>query len=275
MIEPLTQRLIEVAYLEDSPYGDLTSELVIPKTKRAMANFIAKEPLVLAGMPYVTETFAFMTNEFDLEVFKNEGDTCSRGDVIAKVEGLATDLLRAERIALNLLQRLSGIATLTRAYIDRVKGLPVKIVDTRKTTPGMRLMEKYAVKIGGGSNHRFGLSDGILIKDNHIKAAGSITEAVRLARRSHHLLRIEVEVSEMDQVKEALDVGVDVIMLDNMDIDKMREAVHFINKRALVEASGGVNLDNVRAIAETGVDIISIGAITHSARAVDISMKVL
>ncbi len=275
MSDPLTQRLLEIAYLEDSPFGDVTSQLIIPQGRRSQAHFIAKETFVLAGMPYVKETFTFLTSDFKLEVFKREGDLCNKGEIIANIEGLATDLLRAERIALNLLQRLSGIATLTRAFVDKLKGLPVKIVDTRKTTPGMRVMEKYAVNIGGGSNHRFCLSDGILIKDNHIKAVGSITEAVRHARRGHHLLRIEVEVSDMEQIKEAIEAGADVIMLDNMDIVQMTEAVRFINKRALVEASGGVTLDNVRAIAETGVDIISIGAITHSARAVDISMKII
>ncbi|MFQ3574412.1 MAG: carboxylating nicotinate-nucleotide diphosphorylase, partial [Thermodesulfovibrionales bacterium] len=196
------------------------------------------------------------------------------GDVIATISGHTRDILKGERIALNILQHISGVATLTRTFVDLVKDLPVRIVDTRKTLPGLRFMQKYGVMIGGGYNHRFCLSDGILLKDNHIKAVGSIKEAVKRARKAHHLLRIEVETKSIDEVKEALESGVDVIMLDNMTIDQMAEAVRFISKRAIVEASGGVTIQNIRDIAKTGVDIISIGALTHSVKAVDISMKI-
>ena len=198
-----------------------------------------------------------------------------KGEVIAEISGNARSLLAGERISLNILQRISGIATMTRAYVEKVSGLPVKIADTRKTTPGMRFMEKYGVKIGGGVNHRFGLYDGILIKDNHIKIAGGVGKAVGLTKNARHLLKIEVEVKNFDELREALNAGADVIMLDNMSVDEMKEAVTIAKGRAVIEASGNVNLENIRGIAETGTDIISIGALTHSARAVDISMKII
>ncbi len=275
MVDPITSKLIELAYLEDSANGDITSELTISSHHRAKATFVAKEALVLAGIPYVDAVISYISKDYELRTHRNEGEHLQRGDIVAELEGYTRDLLRAERIVLNLMQRLSGIATLTREYVQRVSDLPVKVVDTRKTTPGMRAMEKYAVRIGGADNHRFGLSDGILIKDNHIRAAGSITKAIKLARKAHHLLRIEVEVSTVDEVREAIDSGAEVIMLDNMEIQEMQRSVTLIDKRAIVEASGGVSLDNIRSIAQTGVDLISVGAITHSARAVDISMKIL
>jgi nicotinate-nucleotide pyrophosphorylase (carboxylating) len=199
-------------------------------------------------------------------------------DILATLSGGARSLLAGERTALNILQRISGIATLTKAYVERVRDLPVKITDTRKTTPGLRLLEKCAERTGGGANHRFGLYDGILIKDNHIQMAGGVAEAVRRAKAGHHLLKLEVEVRNLAEVEDALRAGADVIMLDNMTVPEMAEAVRVIRRTregVLVEASGNVNLDTVRGIGETGVDIISVGALTHSARAVDISMKMV
>ena len=197
-------------------------------------------------------------------------------DVLLEITGTIVNLLLGERLALNLVQRLCGIATLTSRFVEQVKGLPVKIVDTRKTTPGLRALEKYAVRVGGGHNHRFSLSDGILVKDNHIAACGSITEAVKKIRNyAPHTLRIEVETENMDQVEECLACGVDIIMLDNMEPKMMVGAVRLINRQALVEASGGITLDNVRTVAECGVDLISLGCLTHSAAACDISMEVV
>lgn len=268
-----TKRLIELAFQEDIGWGDVTTSSIVPQDMKLEANFISKESMVLAGMPFVKDVFDFRAEEFELIIYKEEGASLQAGEIIATVKGYARHLLECERLALNILQRISGVATLTSMFVEKVKGLPVKIVDTRKTTPAMRYMEKYGVLMGGGYNHRFCLSDGILIKDNHIKAVGSITEAVRCVKKSHHLLKIEVETTNIDEVREALEAGVDVIMLDNMSIANMKEAVKLINKRVIVEASGNVSLDNIRDIALTGVDIISLGALTHSAKAVDISMK--
>jgi nicotinate-nucleotide pyrophosphorylase (carboxylating) len=241
---------------------------------------------MLAGMPFVKEVFSIIDPWIDIKTFFDEGANVKKGDIIAKVSGSARTLLLGERISLNILQRVSGIATITSRFVGKVKGLPVKICDTRKTVPCVRIMEKYGVIIGGGVNHRFGLYDGILIKDNHIKIVGSVKKSVELAKKGHHLLKIEVEVKNLDEFKEALDAGADVIMLDNMSIDDMKKAVEIRNSksgiraknknyRVLLEASGSANLENIRDIAETGVDIISVGALTHSARAVDISMKMV
>jgi nicotinate-nucleotide pyrophosphorylase (carboxylating) len=208
-------------------------------------------------------------------MFLHDGDRIRKGDIPAEVYGETGDILAGERVSLNILQRLSGIATLTAAYVKRVKGLKARIVDTRKTTPCMRFMEKYAVRMGGGCNHRFGLFDAILIKDNHIAAAGGIRKAVSMARKGHHLSKIEVEVGDMNGLKSAIDAGADVVMLDNMTVGDMKKAVAISNGRVLLEASGGVRLENVRDIAETGVDFISVGALTHSAPAVDISLKTI
>jgi nicotinate-nucleotide pyrophosphorylase (carboxylating) len=241
---------------------------------------------MLAGMPFVKEVFSIIDPWIDIKTFFDEGANVKKGDIIAKVSGSARTLLSGERISLNILQRISGIATITSRFVGKVKGLPVKICDTRKTVPCVRITEKYGVIIGGGVNHRFGLYDGILIKDNHIKIVGSVKKSVELAKKGHHLLKIEVEVKNLDEFKEALDAGADVIMLDNMSFDAMKRAVEIRNSksgiraknksyRVLLEASGSANLENIRDIAETGVDIISVGALTHSARAVDISMKMV
>lgn len=260
---------------EDIQEGDLSTMGLIPADKRAPAWIIAKEEGIVAGLPLVELVFKSLDPQMEIHFKKQDGEKIKRGEVLMDLYGQVTSLLAGERLALNLLQRLSGIATLTNRYVERVKGLNVRIVDTRKTTPGLRGLEKYAVRQGGGHNHRFGLYDAVMIKDNHIKAAGSIGYAVtRLREQLPHTVTIEVEVETLAQVKEALEAKADIIMLDNMSLEEMKEAVKLINGQALVEASGGVNLDNVRQIAETGVDIISVGALTHSVHNLDISMDI-
>ncbi|MCL0042195.1 carboxylating nicotinate-nucleotide diphosphorylase [Thermodesulfovibrionales bacterium] len=269
----LARETIRLAIYEDIGHGDITSSFIVPEDNQSAAEIVAKEDFLLAGMPFVREVFASVDPGVNIEVFFSEGSNIKKGDTIAKISGSGRSLLAGERISLNILQRISGVATMTRTYIERIKGSPAKITATRKTTPGMRFMERYGVVIGGGFNHRFGLYDGILIKDNHIKIAGGIKEAIRLAKRACHLLKVEVEVTNLSELNEALAADADVIMLDNMSIPAMKEAVKATRGRAILEASGNVDLENIRGIAETGVDIISSGAITHSARAVDISIK--
>ncbi|MCX7751568.1 MAG: carboxylating nicotinate-nucleotide diphosphorylase [Blastocatellia bacterium] len=262
---------------EDVGRGDITTEAVVLPGVRARGRFIAKQDLVVAGLEVADAVFAVLDSSVEIEAFVTDGDRVRAGDVFARVEGPAEVLLAAERTALNLLQHLSGIATLTRAFVEAVAGTRAQIVDTRKTLPGLRMLQKYAVVVGGGRNHRFGLDDGVLIKDNHIALAGSVRTAVERARKyAGHMHKIEVEVSNMEDLQEALDARADIILLDNMSPEKVREAVRLIRERApevLVEASGGITLENVRAYAEAGVDFISIGALTHSAPAADISMK--
>ena len=266
-------RLIEHALLEDIHTGDITTQAVVPGVRPASARLIAKEQLVLAGIHVAAKVFQKLDPAVQFTIVIPEGAVAGKGCVIATIQGNASDLLMAERVALNLLQRMSGVATLTSRYVEAVRGTKARIVDTRKTTPGLRELEKYAVRVGGGINHRTGLYDGVLIKENHIAAAGGIAEAVSRARAYiPHTLKIEIETETVGQVHEALAAGADIIMLDNMDCDTMRNCVGLISGRALVEASGGVNLESVRAIAETGVDIISVGALTHSPKAMDISM---
>lgn len=266
---------IENALSEDIGPGDITTEALVLPGVKGKAEIIAKESLVLAGIDVVEKVFRRVNPDISFSAKHADGEELSPGNVIAAVSGQLASLLTAERVALNLLQRLSGIATLTREYVKKIEGTKAAILDTRKTTPGLRALEKYAVRVGGGKNHRFGLFDGVLIKDNHIAAVGSIKGAVKKVRKAApHTLKIEVETENLEQVKEALAAGADIIMLDNMDINTMKEAVKLIKGWALVEASGGINLNNVRQAAETGVDFISIGAITHSARAMDISLEV-
>lgn len=271
-----SKEFISAALAEDIGHGDITSLLIIGE-ETARADIIAKEGFILAGMPFVAEVFQIVDSAISTDISFEEGAQVSAGDIIAHISGRAKSLLAGERVALNLLQHLSGIATAASEFVDKIKDLPVRIVDTRKTKPGMRVMEKYAVTVGGAANHRFGLYDGILIKDNHIKVAGGVKQAINRARKAPHLLKIEVEVKDMDELMDAIDAEADVIMLDNMPVDLMQRAVRAVRSRdarIVIESSGNVNLENVRAIAETGVDIISVGAITHSARAVDISMKI-
>jgi nicotinate-nucleotide pyrophosphorylase (carboxylating) len=266
-------KIIDNALAEDIHTGDITTLSVLPQPRSMRARLIAKEPMVLAGVAVAERVFSRVDPATRFSAAFSDGDRLEKGDVIATVEGDAAALLQAERVSLNLLQRMCGIATQTAAYVKEIEGTGARVVDTRKTTPGLRVLEKYAVRVGGGTNHRTGLYDGVLIKENHIAAAGGILEAVRLARAYiPHTLKVEVETETLDQVTLALQAGADIIMLDNMTNQEMTDAVHLIGKKALVEASGGVNLQSIRAIAQTGVDIISVGALTHSVRATDISM---
>jgi nicotinate-nucleotide pyrophosphorylase (carboxylating) len=272
-VDRISARLIKLALEEDLGPGDATSALV-PEGLIGRAYVLAKSPLVLSGSRAFDEVFAQLSSAVETTWEIADGELVSPGVVLARVAGPARDLLVGERTALNLVQRLSGIATTARRAADAVVGTKAKVVDTRKTTPGLRALEKAAVRAGGAYNHRFGLFDGVLIKDNHVKAAGGVKAAIAAARKtSHHLLKIECEVSSLAEAKEALESGADVIMLDNMDLDAMRAAVAMIGGRALVEASGNVTLERLPAIAATGVDLISMGALTHSAPAADISMK--
>lgn len=266
--------LIRSFLAEDIGRGDLTSESIFSRDVMGMARIVARESFVVAGGEAVAaEVFWVQNPAIVVAGMVADGTRVAAGDLLFTVAGPVVDLLKAERVALNLLQRLSGIATLTARFVEQVQSYPVRITDTRKTTPGLRMLEKYAVQVGGGYNHRFNLADGILIKDNHIAACGSIAQAVSLLRRKiPHTLRIEVETDTLEQVRECLACGVDIIMLDNMDTGMMTEAVRLIDHRALVEASGGITLESVLAVARSGVDIISIGALTHSAPSCDIGM---
>ena len=259
---------------EDIGVGDLTAESIFSQDQVGSASLVAREAMMVAGVIDVAaEVFKVQNPAIEVSGGVGDGSFVKPGSVLLTVTGPVVDLLKAERVALNLLQRLSGIATLTARYVEKVKLYPVRITDTRKTTPGLRMLEKYAVRIGGGYNHRFNLADGVLVKDNHIAACGSIAEAVgRVREKTPHTIRIEVEVETIDQARECLECDVDIIMLDNMDLQAMTEAVKMIAGRALVEASGGLSLDTVESVAKTGVDIISIGALTHSAPACDIGM---
>lgn len=268
------QRIIRSFLEEDIGRGDLTSESIFSPEDIGKARMVAREPFVAAGVETVAaEVFTVQNSAIETGQAVADGTVVQPGETVMVVSGPVIDLLKAERIALNLLQRLCAIATLTSQFVDKVKKTSATIADTRKTTPGLRMLEKYAVCVGGGKNHRFNLADGVLIKDNHIAACGSITEAVRRVRRSiPHTLRIEVETDTYDQVEECLQCGVDIIMLDNMDVAIMRQAVKAVNGRALVEASGGIDIEMVENIAQTGVDFISVGGLTHSVRACDIGM---
>jgi nicotinate-nucleotide pyrophosphorylase (carboxylating) len=272
-MEQEIDRIIRQALREDIGMGDLTTMATVEPGTGARAELVAKEDFVLAGLAVARQVFKTLDPAINFEMLTADGRPVRRGDVIAWLKGDAALLLQGERVALNLLQRLSGIATQTARFVTEVRGTNARILDTRKTTPGLRLLEKYAVRMGGGRNHRFSLADGVLIKENHIAAAGGLTAAVRRAKeRVPHTLRIEVETRDLDEVAEALAVGAEIILLDNMDNDTLQQAVRLVDGRAQTEASGGVNLETVRAIAETGVDFISVGALTHSVRAVDISM---
>ncbi len=267
--------LIAASLAEDVGDGDITTEAIVPMGKRGSALIVAKEELVVAGLPVAEEVFRAVGRSVLFEEVAEEGESVAAGAPLARLSGTLASILTGERMALNFLQRLSGIATLTQAFVRQVEGLDVTLLDTRKTTPCHRVLERYAVLVGGGENHRFGLFDGILIKDNHIDAVGGIAEAVKRARKNAPAgIKVEVEVRDMGEVEEAVECGADIIMLDNMNIREMRRAVRSIGGRAPVEVSGGVTLRRVAAIAGTGVDYISIGSLTHSARAVDISLKV-
>ncbi len=273
----IIDRIIQNALEEDIGSGDITTSSLIPEGSVSSASLTAKSGFILAGIPFAKRTFELVDRSLKFRALIKDGSRVKAGTVLATIKGSTSSLLTAERTALNILQRLSGIATLTNEYVMAVKGLNSRIADTRKTAPGLRLFDKYAVKTGNGTNHRFGLFDGVLIKDNHISAAGGVAKAVKLARgKAHHLLKIEVEVKNLKEVREAVLAGADIIMLDNMQPDRIKRSVDTIRKSTasiIIEASGNVSLKNVRTIAETGVDLISIGALTHSAPAADISMK--
>jgi nicotinate-nucleotide pyrophosphorylase (carboxylating) len=267
------ERIVHAALAEDIGAGDVTTEATVAADAVGTAAILVKEPGVVCGLEAVEATFRALDPELEFEAFVRDGDAVEAPAVVARVTGSQRAILTGERVALNFLGRLSGIATLTRRYVDAVAGTAAAVLDTRKTTPGLRALEKHAVAAGGGSNHRFGLDDAVLIKDNHLRAAGSIAKAVELVRKSTDL-PVEVECDSLDQVREALDAGVDAILLDNMAPGELREAVALAGGRARLEASGGVSLETVRAIAETGVDEISVGALTHSARSLDVSLEI-
>ncbi|MYC81868.1 MAG: carboxylating nicotinate-nucleotide diphosphorylase [Acidobacteria bacterium] len=266
--------IVSQALAEDRGAGDVTSRLTVDPSLQARGDFRAKADLVLAGWPVVAETFRILSDGFASRAFVGEGDRVARGSLLGTVRGPALLLLGGERVALNFLQRCSGIATLTRAMVRAVEGTGITVLDTRKTTPGLRFLEKYAVATGGGKNHRFGLYDGILIKENHIRAAGGIQSAVsRIRSAPGPAQRIEVEVSDLQELEEALRVGAEAVLLDNMTPGQVRECVARTRGRAVLEVSGGIDLHNIRDYAVTGVDFISVGALTHSATAADISLE--
>ncbi len=275
VVTPQIEQLIRCALEEDIGAGDITTLSTVPRDARGKGLFRAKRDGVAAGLILIEKVFSFLDADVQVRCLARDGDAVKQGAVVAEAEGPIRALLMGERTALNFLQRLSGTATLTRRYVDAVKDFPCKIIDTRKTTPGFRTLEKYAVRMGGGINHRLGLYDAALVKDNHIVAAGSIAGAVEEVRRqAPFMAKIEVECSTLAQVREALDARADVIMLDNVNPKEMAEAVRVINKRAWVEASGGITIETLREVAATGVDFISVGALTHSAPSLDFNMKV-
>ncbi len=270
--------LLDMAISEDIGKGDLTTTLCLPPKLIIEAQIIAQEEGIIAGLEVAELVFKKINKGVEFEEKVSDGTRVKKDEVVADIVGDAQGILSAERIALNFLQRLSGIASITAKFVEAVKPYPAKIYDTRKTTPGLRLLEKYAVKMGGGTNHRFGLYDGILIKDNHIKVAGGISQAVRQVRQGLPAgIKVEVETANLDEVKEAVNLDVDIIMLDNMSLEMIKEAVEIIRagkNDTLIEISGGVNLENVHQLAATGVDIISIGALTHSPKALDLSLEI-
>jgi nicotinate-nucleotide pyrophosphorylase (carboxylating) len=272
------EEIIDRALAEDLGKGDVTTEALIPGDQQGAGFIVAKKEGILAGTGAAKQVFHRVAPELKVEILIEDGAKVKPGSKVARISGSIASILKAERVALNFLQRLSGIASETNLYVARVEGLPVRIMDTRKTTPGLRSLEKYAVRVGGGKNHRMNLSDGVLIKDNHLVALRSqglnIKEIIASAKQNaSQRLKIEVEVGTVTEALEAVEAGADIVMLDNMNLEDMRKAVKSIHGRALIEASGGITLDNVRDVAETGVDFISIGALTHSVRALDISLE--
>ncbi|HWR61649.1 MAG TPA: carboxylating nicotinate-nucleotide diphosphorylase [Clostridia bacterium] len=275
----LIDGIIKNALEEDLGWGDVTTASTIPEAAAIKGNFIAKAEGIVCGIDVCRRVFEIVDGSIEFQAFAGDGQRVSSGEILAVISGSAGSILKGERTALNFFQRMSGIATMTDRFVSRVSGLKARIVDTRKTAPGLRILDKYSVRAGGGFNHRFNLSDMVLIKDNHIKAAGGITPAVEAAKRSlSHSVKVEVEVESIKELMEAIDAGADIVMLDNMSMDMMREAVSIAGGKVLLEASGNMALDgerNVRAVAETGVDIISVGALTNSVEALDISLRFL
>ncbi len=268
--------IIKTALLEDINYLDVTTDYLIPEEQENTARFLSKDSGVLCGIDAALRVFRMLQPEgFEATVYKHDGDVLEKGDIIAEIKGKTRTLLKGERTALNLIQHMSGVATATNRAVKLIEGTNASIADTRKTLPGLRPLQKYAVTVGGGKNHRYNLSDAAMLKDNHVDAGGGIANAVAtLKQKLGHMTKIELEVRNLDELGQALEAGVDVIMLDNMSVEQMREAVEITAGRALLEASGGITDETLRAIAETGVDIISMGAITHSVKAFDISLKI-
>jgi nicotinate-nucleotide pyrophosphorylase (carboxylating) len=275
LIPKQIRKIIEAALIEDIGTGDITTSAIVRRDMMGRAKAVAKDDFVVAGIDIFRDVFIFLDENIEVKCLIGDGQKAKKGDVIAEVAGSLFYILQAERVALNIFQHMCGVATLTSKYVEAVRGSKAKILDTRKTLPGLRLLDKMAVSIGGGFNHRMGLYDGVLIKDNHIAAAGSITAAVEAQRiRLPHTLKIEVETQNLSEVQEALGCGVDIIMLDNMTTGEMKKAVELVGGKVLLEASGNVSLLNAAAIAATGVDLISVGELTHSVRAADISLKI-
>ncbi len=272
----LTREMVAAFLAEDVGHGDVTTRLTVDDSATGHARIEARAPFVVAGLPVARACFEVAgPGSVSCELVRDDGSLVEAGQPLAELEGSLASILTAERTALNLLARLSGTATMTWLFVEKIGGTAARIVDTRKTTPGLRLFEKYAVRVGGGRNHRFGLDDGILIKDNHIRAAGGVHEAVVRARNdAPHGLVVEVEVTDLEELDEAVAAGADAALLDNMSVDMVRDAVGRWGGKVLLEASGGINLDNVRDYAEAGVDLISVGALTHSAVAVDVALEV-
>lgn len=271
----IIRKLIQLALEEDISTGDITTATALTGEEAGKAEALAKSEIVVAGIDVFREVFFFLDNSIQFTGCCKDGQVVKKGGVLAEVSGKLSSILTAERVALNFFQRMCGIATLTKQYVDEIKGTQAKILDTRKTMPGLRYLDKYAVMVGGGTNHRHGLYDGVLIKDNHITAAGGISKALsRVRGRLPHTLKVEIEVKNLQELDEALVSGADIIMLDNMGIEDMRKAVTIVGGKVPLEASGNVTLANVRQIAETGVDFISVGALTHSVPASDISLRI-
>ncbi|MBI6875463.1 carboxylating nicotinate-nucleotide diphosphorylase [Clostridium aciditolerans] len=269
----LADDIIKSALNEDIQYGDITTESIVDSGQKAAIELIVKEDGIIAGIEVFERVFHIL-GDAEVKLYIQDGAEVRKGEKLGEIVGNTKTLLSGERVALNFLQRMSGIATLTKKFVKKLEGTNVRLLDTRKTTPNMRIFEKYAVKIGGGTNHRFGLNDGVLIKDNHIDAAGGIKNAIDLVRKNAPFVRkIEVEVETLTQLKEALECGADIIMLDNMNIEMLKTSVEIINGKAQIEASGNVTLDTIDSIAKTGVNFISTGALTHSFKVLDISMK--
>lgn len=269
-----TDALIKTAIEEDINYIDVSADMLIPENQRNDSYFVAKDDGVLCGLDFAMRVFTLLDSTFTFTAFKKDGDRVNKGDIIAEFNGKTRELLKGERTALNIIQHMSGIATATSKAVELCKGTNASVADTRKTLPGLRAMQKYAVSCGGGRNHRFNLSDGAMLKDNHIDACGGIIPAVKTLRsKLGHMVKIEVETRNFEEVRQAVEAGADVIMLDNMNCEQMAEAVKMIDGKALTEASGNITLQNIAEVAKTGVDIISLGALTHSVKAFDISMK--
>ncbi|ADL42634.1 nicotinate-nucleotide pyrophosphorylase [Caldicellulosiruptor obsidiansis OB47] len=266
-------KIIKDALIEDMPYGDITTDLLIPQESTSNAVLLAKENGILCGIDVAKRVFEILDGNIKFEKLKADGEFINKGDVLAKIDGSTRAILKGERLALNLLQRMSGIATFTNMLAQKIKGYKATVTDTRKTIPLLRMLDKYAVFVGGGKNHRYSLSDAVLIKDNHIKAVGSISEAIKRAKENvPHTMKVEIEVRNMQEFEEALLSGADIIMLDHFTVDEMRKAVEKAGGRVLIEASGNINIDNIEEIAKTGIDIISVGSITHSVKSLDISL---